>query len=157
MKKVLLIVLVCIVIVATLVFNIYYGELNRWKDRYFSKEDSYNKVAEILTSYYGRNGIEGKVSIWPSDEGGMKIFYDESEPDIISPFTEEELNVILALFPGTTHAYVSIDEDFIEFGNSTGYMIIYFSRSGEKPERLSRHHKMFNFGDGWYFSISRAL
>ena len=157
MKKGILIAIICVVIVAAFVFNIYYRELNFWKDRYFSKEDSYNEVAEILTSYYGRNGIEGEVSIWHSDESGVKIFYDESEPDIISPFTEEELNVILALFPGTTHEYVSIDEEFIEFGNSTGYMFIYFSRSGEKPERISRHHNMMNFGDGWYFSISRAL
>ncbi|MBE6627031.1 MAG: bifunctional ornithine acetyltransferase/N-acetylglutamate synthase [Ruminococcaceae bacterium] len=156
MKKGILIAIICVVIVAAFVFSIYRGELSRYKERYFSNEDAYNEVADMLTSYYNRNGIEGEVSIWISDESGVEIFYDESEPDIASPLTEEEIDVILDLLSGTTHEYVSIDENFIELGNSTGYMFIYFSRSGEKPEKISRHHNMLNFGGGWYFSISRA-
>lgn len=47
---------------------------------------------------------------------------------------------------------MSINEEFIEFGNSTGSRFMYLCLTDEKPEPISKNHRIYDLGDGWYFS-----
>ncbi len=158
MKKRFWIAILCCVLAAAAVFGIYSDKINRYKERYFSEKDSYAQVADMLVSYYTTAGLHGNISIW-AQAGEASVFHYESESDHITAVSipQNVLDEICALLSDTGHEYVSIDGDFVEFGNSTGSLFIYFSISGEKPEKISRHHNMLPFGGGWYFSKSMTL
>lgn len=133
---------------------------DEYKEQYFSNKDDFIKISELVIKHYQSNDLEGRMSIWCSGEEA-KVFYDEPLNDDIkqtinTPFEQSELDDIYDFIHGSRYECVEINEDFVEFGNSTGSISIYFSRTGEKPERISKNHSMVNMGDGWYCSRSTA-
>lgn len=131
---------------------------NEYKARYFSDKESFVEISESIIQHYEGNDLQGEVSIWCS-ENDVKIFYgssisDEPKPYIKNPFEQSELDEIYNFIHNSRYEYVSINEEFIEFGNSTGSIFVYLCLTDEKPEVISKNNKMYDFGDGWYFSIS---
>ncbi len=100
------------------------------------------------------------MSIWCS-EGNTKIFYksalsNEPEPIINNALEQNELDEIYNFINGSGYEYVSVNKKIVEFGESTGSITMYYCLTDEKPEKLSNNHRLYNFGDGWYFCKSIA-
>ena len=163
-KIITLIVFSCIVVViigflfSSAFISFTDDRTNEYKARYFSNKDSLIIISESITQHYESNDLQGEVSIWCS-ENDTEIFYGSSidvEPQqyIKQPFEQSELDEIYNFMHNSRYEYVSINGEFIEFGNSAGSISMYLCLTDEKPEKISKNHKMYDFGEGWYFSIS---
>lgn len=155
MKKCYLILFLCLVVFLSSCSSTRTAE---YKEQYFSNKDSFIKISELVIKHYESNDLQGRMSIWCSGDE-TNIFYnnslsDEPEPTINTPFEQSELDDIYNFIHGSRYECVSINEEFIEFGNSTGSVSMYLCLTDKKPEKISKHHKLYDFGDGWYFSIS---
>lgn len=133
---------------------------NEYKEQYFSNKDDFIKISELVIKHYESNDLECKMSIWCSGEEA-KVFYnnplnDDMNPTINIPFEQSELDDIYNFIHDSRYECVEINEDFVEFGNSTGSVSMYLSLTDKKPEKISKHHKLYDFGEGWYFSYSTA-
>lgn len=127
---------------------------DRYKEEFLQEKDSYTEISNILIRHYTENNLNGRVAIWCSEDG-VEAIYD-SETSIDSPLEQSELDIIYDFISDSRYEYVSIDEDFVEFGNSTGSVSIYLRLASKIPERISSHHTMYNFSGGWYCSVSMA-
>lgn len=127
---------------------------DRYKEEFLQEKDSYTEISNILIRYYTENNLNGRVAIWCSEDG-VEAFYD-SETSIDSPLEQSELDIIYDFISDSRYEYVSINKDFVEFGNSTGSVFVYLSLTNKRPEKVSDHHTMYDFGGGWYCSVSIA-
>ncbi|MBE6617143.1 MAG: hypothetical protein E7627_04275 [Ruminococcaceae bacterium] len=130
------------------------GVRDKYEEEFLKNKDSYAEISEILIRHHKENDLTGEVSVWCSEDGG-KVFYD-NEKRIDNPVDQKELNVICEFLSGSRYEYVSINKDFVEFGNSTGSVFVYLSLTNKRPEKVSDHHTMYNFSGGWYCSVSMA-
>ena len=131
---------------------------DEYKEQYFSNKDDFIKISELVIKHYESNDLEGRMSIWCSGEEA-KVFYnnplnDDTNPTINIPFEQSELDDIYNFIHGSRYECVEINEDFVEFGNSTGSVSMYLSLAEKTPEKISKNHKLYDFGEGWFFSIS---
>ncbi|MBQ8164190.1 MAG: hypothetical protein IJZ94_00035 [Clostridia bacterium] len=156
MKKFLLVSIV-VMIVALSACNVY--DTKEYKNKYFSNSEDFVTIKNILVNHYEDNELQGNLRIW-RDEDGAKIYADgfdglvnNSSFDI--PFSDDDISKINTfLMKSSYYECVSIDKDFVEFGNTTGSKFMYYCRTDKKPEKISDAHEILNFDDGWYFSIS---
>ena len=160
MKKTIIVCVAILVCISVLIMTDKLETKKEYREQYFSNKDDFIKISELVIKHYESNDLEGRMSIWCSGEEA-NIFYnnplnDNMNPTINIPFEQSELDDIYNFIHGSRDECVEINEDFVEFGNSTGSTSIYFSRSGEKPERISKNHSMVNMGDGWFCSRSTA-
>lgn len=155
MKKGCSILFLCFILLLSSCSN---NRTAEYKEKYFSNKDDFFKIAELVIQHYKSNNLQNEVSIWCSKDE-TEVFYknllsNEPEPVINHAFQQGELDDICNFINGSRYEYISINEKFVELGNSTGSMFMYFCLTNEKPEKFSKHHKMYSFGDGWYFAIS---
>ncbi len=151
MKKSCLIFVMCFTLFLSACSN---KRTEEYKKQYFSEKDTFIKMSEIVIRHYKTNDLEDGFSIWCGDSE-TNVFYDtEPNPTINYTLTQNELDDIFNFISKSRYEYVSIDEKFVEFGNSTGSVFMYYCLTEEKPKKLSRNHNLYDFGDGWYFSIS---
>ena len=160
MKKTIIVCVAVLVCISVLIMTDKLETKKEYREQYFSNKDDFIKISELVIKHYESNDLEGRMSIWCSGEEA-KVFYDEPLNDDIkqtinTPFEQSELDDIYDFIHGSRYECVEINEDFVEFGNSTGSISIYFSRTREKPERISKNHSMVNMGDGWFCSRSTA-
>lgn len=155
MKKCCLLLFLCFVVFLSSCST---NRATEYKQQYFSNKDEFIKISKLLIKHYEGNDLKGRMSIWCSGEEA-NIFYDntlsdDTAPTMNMPFEQSELDDIYNFIHGSIYECVEINENFIEFGNSTGSVSMYLCLTDKKPEKISKNHKLYDFGEGWYFSIS---
>lgn len=157
MKKCILVLTIAIFLILSACSS---SDTQYYKQEYFSNKEAFIEIKDILIEYYEHNALQGRLSIWVSEEN-VSIFADGfdgkvNNSDFAVPFVDDDIQKINDFILSSPYECVEIDENFVEFGTSTGARNMYYCRTEEKPEKLSDNHKLFDFGDGWYFSVCTA-
>ena len=164
MKKTIIVCVAVLVCISALIMIDKLETKKEYREQYFSNSKEFIEIKDILTKHYEQNEFSDELSYWFSGDS-RKIFM-HSKDNIVTqtidnqalshPLTEEESEKISKLLTGSYYECIDVNSHFVEFGNTTGSFTIYFSRTAEKPERISKRHSMVNMGDGGYCSRSTA-
>lgn len=165
MKKFIVICVSVIVCISLLIITENISTRKECREKYFSNEQEFIEIKDILINHYEKNNISTELSYWSNGES-ISIFERQNEDKIIStkvdnkemtfPLTNEAIDKINQLLSNSYYECVDVDSNFVEFGNTAGSFTIWYSRTDKKPQTLGKQYSLVNMGNGWYFSRSTA-
>lgn len=166
MKKFIIVGVAVFLCISLIVIRDNVNTKNEYREKYFSDNQKFIEVKDIIIKHYEQNEFETELSYW-SGEKSLSIFkiikYNDDitiqkveNQEISYPLSNDEILKINQLLANSYFECIDVDTDFVEFGNTTGSITIWYSRNGEKPKPIDKHYSMVNMGDGWYCSRSTA-